>query len=260
MRLTWDDIGSRHYDAGIDRGVFYPSDGPGVAWNGLTAINETVANADSSVIYLDGLKQVNQLGLGDFAATIEAFTYPDEFMPYDGYSEPMFTGQARPQFNLSYRTQMFHDTTGESVGYRLHLVYNCLVKPTTRNLPTLNDGVDISAFSWDLSTVPLALPYDRPTAHLYLESTGVELNALTAIESIIYGSADDDPRIPGMGELLGIFESNAIFTVIDNGDGTATVIGPDDWVYPDPTDPTLWTLTSPSVYPLSDILYKTSSY
>lgn len=257
--ISWDDTGSRKFEAGVDRGVFYPKTGPGVAWNGLVAVNETVDNDSQSVIYVDGVKIINQLDIGTFSATIEAFTYPKEFEPYDGLASPIFKGQARSQFNFSYRTLLGDDLKSIDLGYRLHLVYNCMVKPTNSNNQSLNSNSDILNFSWDIITVPEAFPYDRATAHIYLETNTVEQISLQSIENILYGISDT-PRMPTIAEVINIFDSNAIFIVIDNGDGTVTVTGYDDWVTQDLIDSHKWSLTSPSIFPIIPSTYKVSSY
>lgn len=256
--ITWDDTGSRKFEAGVDRGVFYPKTGPGVPWNGLVSVNESVDSSNQSIIYIDGIKLVNQIDIGTFSATIEAFTYPSEFEPYDGLQFPIFKNQLRSQFNFSYRTLIGNDLQGLNFGYRLHLVYNCMVKPTSRNNESLNS--DIQNFSWDLTTIPEAFPYDRPTAHIYLETTSIEQGALSAIEDILYGTSTLAPRMPTIAEVISIFEDNALFIVVDNGDGTVTVTGPDDWVTEDLVDSHLWTLTSPSIFELETSEYKVSSY
>lgn len=255
MALIWDDPDLRKYEIGASKGVFYPKIGSGVAWNGLTSIKEDVDNSGGSVIYMDGQKVINKLQLGQFSATLEAFTYPDEFMLYDGYILPGMSGQRRSTFGLSYCTAI-----GEA-GYKLHLVYNCLATPAERQNNSITDTTDILTFSWKLSTTPVAFPYDRPTAHVFIDSTMVDPASLTAIENILYGGDGLDPRMPSVAELLSVFEANAIFIVVDNGDGTCTVTGPAGWVDQDLTDPTKWTLTSPSVVQLDDeITYLVRSY
>ena len=252
MKLTWGD--TRLYENGVDRGVFYPKGGVGVPWIGLTSVKESVEGDGSTVIYVDGRKQINQLQLGAFSATIEAFTYPDEFELYDGYSE-FYANQNRPLFDFSYRTWL------PGGAYKLHLVYNCLVKPTTRQSDSLTDGSDILNFSWDLSTTPIPFPYDRPTAHLYVNSTQIVPSALLALESVLYGSDSSEPHMPRIPEIMSLFDANAIFQVVDNGDGTCTVSGPDGWVDQDAVDPTKWTLSSPSVIQMADPdLYLVRSY
>lgn len=258
-KLSWDIIGDRHYEAGVDRGVFYPSVGPGVSWSGLTAVRESVANDGSLVSYMDGQKIVNQLQLGDFSATVTALTYPDEMMPYDGYSE-LLSSQKRKSFHLSYRSLIGNGAQDLSYGYRLHLIYNCLLKPTQRANQSVNENSEAQEFSWDLSTLPLATPYDRPTSHFFIDSPNVEQAALTAVETMLYGSDGIDPAMPSVSQLLAIFEANAIFTVTNHGNGTATVTGPAGWVDQDGSDPTKWTLTSPSIAQLDTHTYLARSY
>lgn len=258
MKLSWDDSGSRLFEAGLDRGVFYPKVGKGVSWNGLSKLTASTDNNGTSTIYIDGERKVNQLSLGDFSAVIEALTYPDEFIPYDGYAESKFSGQKRPMFGLSYRTLIGNDILGLERGYRLHLVYNCVVNPTGRENTSLNPSSDISTFSWNLSTTPLAFPYERPTSHLYLDSTLVVPAILTAIEDILYGTVSIEPRIPTIAEVLAIFEANAIYIIVDNGNGTFTATGPDEGIFASGTD--LWTLDWPAVLELSSVMYRASSY
>jgi hypothetical protein len=226
--LTWDAPGDRRFYTGIDRGVFYPKNSPGVPWNGLTSVQESTDGADQTYIYLDGRTVVNKLGLGHFAAKVEAITYPDEMLPYDGYAESMYSAQARANFNFSYRTILGNDAKGVDNGYILHLVYNCMLKPTDRDNGTLTASSDVNNFSWDLSTVPVPIPDGRPTAHFYLNSLEAEPGVLQALESYLYGTETTDPLFPQIDQLIGLFEANAVYLVVDNGDGTWTASGPDE--------------------------------
>lgn len=257
MNLTWDEFGSHQFETGVDRGVFFPKSGPGVAWNGLVSIKEDVETAGQAVIYVDGQKVVNQLDLGTFSATLDAYTYPDEFEPYDGYSEPMFSGQKRSEFGLSYRTLMGNDNHQEA-GYKLHIIYNCLASPSSRNDQSLNSDSEILTFSWDLKTRPEAFPYDRPTSHIIIESPNVEPGALAAVEAVLYGLSAP-PRLLTIAELLAIFEANAIITVTSLGGGRWQVTGPDVNVK-QLADPTRWQFDWPNVIPLTTHEYRVSSY
>jgi len=259
MRLTWDDTGSHKYEAGVDRGVFYPKTGPGVAWNGLTSVKEDVDNAGPTIGYMDGQKTVNQLQLGTFAADISAITYPDEMLAYDGYSELLYSGQKRDLFNLSYRSLIGNDIEGLSYGYRLHLILNCMLTPTIRSNESMNQSAETMDFEWKLSTTPVANPFNRPSAHFFIDSPNVEAPALDALENLLYGQeAGADPFFPTIEQLLAIFEANAIFTVVDNGDGTATITGPDDWVYDVGTEEVF--ISSPSFNQIDDIRILARSY
>ena len=225
--LTWDAPGDRYFETGVDRGVFYPQNAAGVAWNGLVTVKESVENTGQSTYYVDGQKQINQLNLGDFAATIEAITYPDEFLPYDGYVDN-FSGQNRPRFNFTYRTLLGNDIQGTDPGYRLHLVYNCQVKPTAQTNSSLNTSPSTSLFSWDLSTVPVPVQDARASAHFIVDSTQVDPGIIFAIESYLYGTVSTDPQFPDISQLIGIFEANSVYVIIDNGDGSWTATGPDE--------------------------------
>lgn len=231
--LLWGATGRDIYEAGVDRGVFYPAVGPGVAWEGLTSVEEHEDSSVSAIIYVDGQKRVQQVDLGSFSAKITAFTYPDEFEPYDGYAEQVFSGQKRDLFNFTYRSLV--GVTNDIFSYKLHLIYNCLAQPTTRSNVTTDTNTDILDFTWELTTTPVALPFYRPTAHIIIDSDEVTVGSLAAIENLLYGSAGTDPRMPSIPEILAIFEANAVFIVTDHGDGTATISGPDDQVFPGTT-------------------------
>lgn len=259
MRISWDDPGSKLFEAGVDRGVFYPQSGVGVPWNGLTSVKESVEGDGSVVTYIDGKRVVNQLQLGTFAADISAITYPDEMLPYDGYELPMYSGQPRSLFNLSYRSLIGNDRKSTSYGYRLHLIFNCLLTPSNRDNSTINEVLDNAEFEWKLSTTPVATPYNRPTSHFLIDSTTVVPAVLTAIENILYGvNGGSNAAFPTVPQLLDIFEANAIFTIVDNGDGTATITGPDDWVTPLGGDQVF--ISSPSFNEIDGVHILATSY
>lgn len=247
MKLTWDALTDRRYEAGVDRGVFYPATGPGVAWNGLLTVNEDVDDFNESLMYVDGQKFFTQLELGTFKASLGAITYPKEFEPYDGYSSSL-TGQRRQLFGFSYRTKLGDAIQDLSLGYKLHIVYNALATPTQRQNTSLDQQAIIDAFQWDISTLPISIDGFRPTAHLIFDSTSVNPASLAAIEDELYGTSGTTPRLPAISDIISIFEPNAIFTVTPHGDGTVTITGPDDWVFLVATDQ--WEISSPSVIPL----------
>lgn len=220
-RLQWG--GDRPYEAGVARGVFYPKNGVGCAWNGLVTVNESTVDASQSLIYIDGEGHQNQLLIGSFAASIGAITYPEEFEPFDGYSETR-PGQRRREFDFSYRTL-------QSDGhYKIHLIYNALATPTDRNNNTINVVIDVGLFTWDLSTRPEVIPGGKASAHFIIDTTLVNPGVVVAIEDRLYGSNVSQPDMPLVPEILAIFEEYAIFRVVDNGDGTAIISGPDEAV------------------------------
>lgn len=257
--LVW---GSRQHEAGVDRGVLYPTVDSGVVWNGLVGVKENESEAKQTIIYFDGEIASSRITLGSFEATIEAITYPQEFEPFDGFDENV-AGQRRSSFNFSYRTMRTDDISGE--GYLLHLVYNALATPSVRTYTSIDPSNSYTAMSWDISTTPLpflvspltASPL-RPSAHVVLDSTKVDAALLAQIESILYGSDLYGPRLLLPSEILDIFEPYARFRIVDHGDGTFTATGPDEAVFL--TAPTEFVLSWPSVVMLSEDTYKASSY
>jgi hypothetical protein len=180
-------------------------------------------------------------------------------LPYDGYSDGK-SGQRRKYFNLAYRTLKGSDTKGPDQGYRLHLVYNCILEPTARD--NLSNGGNDSAmmFSWQLSTTPMAMPYDRPSSHFIIDSELVPTIVLSTIEDILYGTPVTLPAFLTIDGLLAIFDANATFVVVDNGDGTCTITGPDTAVYVDGGDSTLWHIDSEGVSILDAFSFFAHSY
>ena len=188
--LTWDVQSERYYETGVSKGVLYPfKEGKyskGVAWNGLTAVNENPSGAEPTPLYADNIKYLNLLSNEEFAATVEAYTYPDEFAECDGSAE-LAAGvsvgqQKRIPFGLSYVTKLGNDTDGQDHGYKIHLIYGALAKPTQKNYATINDNPEAITFSWELSTTPVAVPNMRPTACITIDSTKVTPENLKKIE------------------------------------------------------------------------------
>ena len=196
-RLKWDQPGERFYETGIDRVVVYPINDqgaytPGAAWNGVTSFTESPEGAEPTPLYADNIKYLNLMSAEDFKASIEAYTYPDEFAECDG-SKEMATGvkigqQPRKTFGLCYRTKRGNDVAGDEYGYMLHLVYGCLAAPSEKQFQTVNDSPEAIAFSWEISTTPVDVTGAKPTAHLEIDSTKVDAVDLAALEEILYGS------------------------------------------------------------------------
>lgn len=260
-KIVWDQAGSRLFEVGVDRGVFYPSTGNGFAWNGLSSVTETIKDANETIHFIDGTKFVNQLTIGDFSATIQAYTYPDEFAQYDGYGDDGFTYQKRSTFNLTYRTRVGDDLSGPDNAYKLHLVYNCLAAPVSSDYATNGDSIDPTMFSWTISTTPIAIPNARPTAHIVIDTTRAYSGVVSAIEDILYGVDGVNPRFPGIEEIIGIFEDESEFVIIDHGDGYFTAIGADDATHSHVklVEPTVFELSSPSVEIVDSITYNAST-
>lgn len=207
-RIDWNKPGERTFEAGVDRGVLYPALGPGVPWNGLTAVNETRSGGDIEPLYYDGVKYLD-LGSGeDFEATIDAYSAPAEFAPSDGQkalSPGLFvTQQPRKTFGFCYRTLMGNDLVGAEVGYKLHLVYNCTAAPSAKNNVTLGQNVSPGTRSWTISTVPPPASTYRPSAHLIVDSTKVEDIPMQVLEDLLYGDTDSAPRLPTVAEVVAV--------------------------------------------------------
>ena len=210
--LTWDVQSERYYETGVSKGVLYPfKEGKyskGVAWNGLTAVNENPSGAEPTPLYADNIKYLNLLSNEEFAATVEAYTYPDEFAECDGSAE-LAVGvsvgqQKRIPFGLSYVTKLGNDTDGQDHGYKIHLIYGALAKPTQKNYATINDNPEAITFSWELSTTPVAVPNMRPTACVTIDSTKIEAGKLKKIEDKLYGTESEEATLPTPTELAAL--------------------------------------------------------
>ena len=203
-KIVWDQTGERLYETGVNHGVLYiPTSGTyskGVAWNGLTAVTESPSGAEATALYADDIKYLNLMSTEEFACTIEAYTYPDEFAECDG-SASLVAGvnigqQPRKTFGLCYRTTVGNDTDSNAYGYKLHMVYGCLAAPSEKAYATINDSPEAITFSWEVSTTPVNVTGHKPTALLTIDSTKVDPVKLAALEKILYGSEESEPRLP----------------------------------------------------------------
>lgn len=217
MKLTWDETGKRLYETGIRQGVLFPTDasgsyGKGVAWNGLTAVTESPSGAESSDIYADDIKYLSLVSAETFGATVEAYTYPDEWMQCDGSAEVadgVFVGQqTRRSFGLCYRTVIGNDVLKDAYGYKLHLLYGCTAAPSERNYQTINDSPEAISLSWEISTNPVNVSGYKPTASLTIDSTKVDAAKLKTLEDILYGTSDTESRLPLPDEVIALFSGS----------------------------------------------------
>lgn len=204
-KLTWDNTGERIFETGVKQGVLYPiqSDGKytkGVAWNGLTAVTESPSGAEATALYADDIKYLNLLSNEEFGATIEAYTYPDEFAECDGSAElatgVMIGQQKRKIFGLCYRTTIGNDVEGNDYGYKLHLVYGCLAAPSEKGYSTINDNPDAITFSWEVTTTPVNVEGFKPTSQITIDSTKADPTKLAALEAVLYGAEAAEPKLP----------------------------------------------------------------
>lgn len=223
-RLTWDKTGERYYETGVKQGVLYPiqTDGKyskGVAWNGLISVTESPSGAEATPLYADDIKYLNLISNEEFGATIEAYTYPDEFYECDGSSAladgVMIGQQKRKTFGLCYRTTIGNDVDGNDYGYKLHLIYGCLAAPSEKGYNSINDNPEAITFSWEVSTTPVSVKGFKPTSQITIDSTKIaegKKTKLTELEDILYGKDGDGgsstgPRLPLPDEVAALFAS-----------------------------------------------------
>lgn len=210
-RLVWDKTGERFYETGVEKGVLFPvtdgTYGAGVVWNGLTGVTESPSGAEATALYADNIKYLNLMSAEEFGATIEAYTYPDEFAECDG-SASIATGvnigqQTRKTFGLSYVTRKGNDVDGTDKGYIIHLIYGCTASPSEKAYATINDSPEAITFSWEVTTTPVNVKGFKPTASLTIDSTKVDAGKLKTFEDILYGKdAVDEPSTPGAAARL----------------------------------------------------------
>lgn len=213
--LTWDQVGEKVYETGVDHGVLYIPDSvtgvydEGFAWNGLTTVTESPSGAEASAQYADNIKYLNLISAEEFGATIEAFTYPDEFGQCDGSvaAQPgvLLGQQGRKMFGLSFRTRMGNDVDGTDYGYKLHLVYGCQAAPSEKAYATINDSPEAITFSWEVTTTPVPVTGNKPTSLLVIDSTVVDAADLAALEALLYGSGAVLAALPLPDAVIALF-------------------------------------------------------
>lgn len=213
-KLIWDKTGERLYETGVKQCALYPMVGgaypKGVAWNGITAITESPSGAEPTAMYADDIKYLDILSTETYAATIEAYMYPDEFKPCNGEDElgdGVFIGQqTRQKFGLCYKTTVGNDTDGEDYGYELHLVYGGLAAPAEEAHNSKNESPEGMTMSWSVSTTPVDVDGKKPTATVTINSVKAGAQVMKALEDVLYGSAKADARLPLPNELKTLIE------------------------------------------------------
>lgn len=212
--LEWDQVGERYYETGIDHGVLYIPNvsgvyNNGVAWNGLTSVQEQPGGAEATPQYADNILYLNLVSAETFGLTLEAFTYPDEFLQFDGVSSPqpgVHVGQQnRGSFGLSYRTILGNDLETNAYAYKLHLVYGCLATPSEKAYNTVNDSPEPTPFSWEVTTTPAPVTGLQPVAKIDIDSSVVAPADLTALENLLYGTVSTSPSLPTPDEVIALF-------------------------------------------------------
>lgn len=229
--LVWDQVGDRLYETGVSKGVLYKDDTYGVPWNGLTSI-EVDEEHDVTPVYFDGVKFNDILSNGDIKAVLRAFTYPDDFLYYEGIRQEQqgffVTNQPHGRFGLSYQTIIGDDIDGTRAGYKIHLLYNLTAIPSAKEYKTLGLDVEPFEFEWEITSIPEELETYRPTSHVIIDSRGIDKNLLKDVEDILYGDEENDARLPplqGLGSFMRKWER---LIITDHGDGTWTADTRDD--------------------------------
>ena len=214
--LVWDQTGEKFYETGVKNGVLYVqhTDGTypkGVAWNGLTAVTESPSGAEKTALYADDTKYLNMMSAEEFGATIEAYTYPDEFAECDGSAEiadgVTIGQQARKTFGMAYKTTLGNDVSNNDYGYKLHIIYGALASPSEKGYSTINDSPEAITFSWEVTTTPVNVTGKKPTASLVIDSTKANPEKLTALEKILFGSTEAAARLPLPDEIATLMKN-----------------------------------------------------
>ena len=214
-KLVWDQSGQKFFETGISNGVLYVSDGQGgylngVAWNGLISVAENPSGAESNPVYADNIKYLNIISAEEFGATIEAYTYPDEFMECDGSAQVVagvnIGQQARKSFGISYRTRVGNDVAGDNLGYKIHVIYNCQAAPSGKTYSTVNENPEAITFSWEVTTTPVPVEGYRPTATIVFDSTKLDAEKMAAVENALYGGTSTEAALPSIEELLALVQ------------------------------------------------------
>ena len=259
-RIGWNAVGSRMFEAGVDRGVLFVDGSPGVPWNGLTSVVESPSGGEVKSYYIDGVKYLAVPSPEEFEGTLNAFIYPDEFAPCNGFGEPrsglFLTHQRRKRFSFSYRTMIGNEVT-ESHGYKIHIIYNALASPSERNNQSYSDRIEPNDFSWKITCVPPPMQHYRPTSHVVLDSRTTDASVMSAVEDILYGTDADSPRLPTLDELIAVYDTISTLTIIDNGDGTWTAVAPFDVIRM--LDDETFEITTPTATPIDSETYSISS-
>ena len=231
-KLVWDQVGNRFYETGLDRGVLYLPNSIGIPWNGLTAVEEQFNNDITAPYFIDGVKYLDAQSTGDFAATLKALTYPDEFLECEGVisiANGLYADNQEPKsFNLSWRTRIGNDVDGD-LGYKLHLLYNAIAVPSDNDYETVSETSSAMEFSWSLTSMPTDVVGYASTAYVVLDSRYLYSRLLPDVEAILYGDANNDATMPNLSDLIAWARDWKLISVVDNGDGTWTATGPDEF-------------------------------
>lgn len=235
-KIDWSGVGTRFFEAGIDRGVLFVGSSPGVPWIGLVNVTQSQSGGESTPRYFDGIKISNRTSPEEFEGSIEAFTYPLEFEECDGTkrldNNLRVTQQRRKAFSMAYRSGIGNDVNGTDFAYKIHILYNLKAEPSDRGYRTLSDQNEPATFTWKITSRPALVEGLRPSAHYVVDSRDVHPDLLSSLEDLLYGTDDTEPHIPTPGELVFLFDSfqdlvydagtpyTPVFATYDAGDPT----------------------------------------
>lgn len=230
-KIEWDKTGSRYYETGVDHCALYLQEAgkykTGVAWNGISSISESPSGGDSNAIYADNIKYLDLTSKEDFGASIEAYTYPDEWAICDGSAEPVpgvkLGQQERRRFGLVYRTRVGNDSEGDGLGYKLHIIYNAKASPSERSYTTVNDSPEALTFSWEITTTEVTVPNYRPTSNMNINSVtylanddaeGTKAAQLAALEDLLFGTDSEDAYLPDPAQVIAILDGSKTYAQV----------------------------------------------
>ena len=245
--LEWDKVENRYFQAGLDRGVLYPPIGSGIPWNGLTKVEEDLGDESAQGFYIDGVKYMDAQTMSDYTASMNAFTYPDEFLEFEGIQQLgrglYVDGQSVKQFGLSYRTGI-GNAVNPDLGYRIHILYNLTATPDDKEFNTQGGDSDIIEFGWNITALSEPIVGYRPTAHAIIDSRWMTPQLLKELEGILYGDDTQDAQLPPLADLMAMLLEWHLIEIVDNGDGTWTATTQYD---------DLITMTDPTTFAIDQI-------
>jgi hypothetical protein len=232
-RLEWDQLSDRQYETGIDHGVLYLESQSGIVWNGLLSVEQKSTSSAQSYFF-EGEKIAITTTEDSFSGKVQAITFPEEFLPYDGFSlvnDGLMRGnQSKKTFGLSFRTLIMNDFTGEQDGYKIHILYNLLAIPEDVSRNTIDSNIDPIFFAWDVTSRPPHIDEYKPSSYIIADSRHLSDTRLTRLEDTLYGTIGSEPYLPPLDTLLEILDSNFTIIITDNGDGTWTANAPDEYI------------------------------
>lgn len=234
ISITWDDVSERRFEAGLDRGVLYPRFSDPVPWNGLVSVDESGADS-SQTYYMDGRPFLFLPKPKEFEASLKAYTYPDEFLPFFSYGELIdgmyLDSQQGAQFDLCYRTFIGNDVDGLEHGYKIHIVYNATVDLQSMSRESFKDQISPIEFQWNIKAVPQEIDGYRSSAHIIIDSRKIDPDRLVLFEQMLYGDGVSKPFLPTVAEIRDMITYGDSIIINDLGDGTWTAEGSSDNVY-----------------------------